>query len=661
MTAHAHDLRAPLPDFDAGLNSSTAWKKHLSISDALQPPSPVSEEKPVFARAVRDVQGNEDNRELGLKAGETIEILNPSIGEEWALAKKMDADMGLIPHGCYVTIQDFTGTSPSPTSPTFPSSSSTIEGPIRMQSTGESIITSSLYTIRQSVLGGKSLNRFSHFVVTGAEEWILNGYDPPPVTSKSHERFRSDVTVDGTEEEVGRHYVEANMTWREKTPAFNVLVHSPEKHSSVTGAYTLYSVTSIFPTSSPDAEPTRITVHRRFSHFNFLHTALSRSVPGIALPPLPAKQYTGRFQGEFVEARRGDLEKWLQRITRHPVVRYTEVVVFFLGCESDLEWRRLLPTYLSTLPAGPAFYASVFHPDFNLDVEECSTAIDRFEHHVKVFDERIGALRGMMGGFREARNIMACAQRELSLGFLGVVSEGPKHENEREHEEQEKEKEKYLNDEGVWCWKDGCEDSSEFKECLHTTKVVQKMAECMQGVANLHEDNAKRTTLAIHDMVKDMSHPSMMYAPLVDTHKQALTRYRDLESTESKPNHESSSRCETVLHTTLAEFETYHTQRAEDLTRLATEYLDEEIALHEQVLVRLRAARTGFEQTGDGAGRGISIYEKHVGRPVLSTPVPQPTAHVYDSAPVRPVSTAVSMLIDGIGGSGDKAGLKFWS
>ncbi|CAE6444750.1 unnamed protein product [Rhizoctonia solani] len=638
------DLRAPLPAFDVGLNSSTAWKKHLSISDAPQPPSPV-EDKPVLARAISDVLGNEDNRELVLKAGENIEILNPSFGEAWALARKSDGDMGLIPHGCYVTIQDFPTLTPtSPTQPPF-------DGPIKMQATGESIITSSLYTLRQSVLGGKSLNRFSHFVVTGAEEWILNGYDTPP-TTKSHERFRSDVTVDGTEEEAGRHFVEANLSWREKTPTFNVLVHSPEKHSSVTGAYTLYSVTSIFPPSSPSNEPTRITVHRRFSHFNFLHTALSRSLPGVALPPLPAKQYAGRFQEEFVEARRGDLEKWLQRLVRHPVVRYTEVVVFFLGCESDLEWKRRLPTFLATLPAGPAFYASVFHPEFNLDVEECSAMIERFEYHVKIFDERIGALRGVMGGFREARNVMACAQRELGLGFLGVISEGSKHDHDQGEEKEEREK--YLNEEGALCWKDGCE------ECLHTTKAVQKMSECMQGVANLHEDSAKRTTLAIHDMIKDTSHPNVVYTPLIDTHKQALTRYRESESGETVPNHETSSRCETVLHTTLAEFETFHTQRAEDLTRIATEYLDDEIALYEQVLVRLRAARAGFEERTSG-GRGVSVYEKHLGKPVVPTLVPQPTAHVYDPAPVRPVSTAVGMLIDGIGASGERAGLKFWS
>jgi hypothetical protein len=53
-------------DFDAGLNSSNAWKKHLSISDtgALSDDDSPTEEKPTLARAVRDIPGNEDNREM---------------------------------------------------------------------------------------------------------------------------------------------------------------------------------------------------------------------------------------------------------------------------------------------------------------------------------------------------------------------------------------------------------------------------------------------------------------------------------------------------------------------------------------------------------------------------------------------------------------------
>lgn len=54
----------------------------------------------------------------------------------------------------------------------------------------------------------------------------------------------------------------------------------------------------------------------------------------------------------------------------------------------------------------------------------------------------------------------------------------------------------------------------------------------------------------------------------------------------SQENEEVAARCETVLNTTMAEFETYHDQKVEDFRGLATEYLDGEIALYEQVRFR---------------------------------------------------------------------------
>jgi sorting nexin-9/18/33 len=141
--------------------------------------------------------------------------------------------------------------------------------------------------------------------------------------------------------EADRHFVEVGPSWRAKLPPFHVLVHSPSKRASaLSGAYTAYSVTSLFhkPPSNngePESITTRITVQRRFSHFVFLHRVLTRRLPGIALPPLPEKQYAGRFNSEFVEARRGDLERYIGRLVRHPLARYAEVVTFFLSCESE--------------------------------------------------------------------------------------------------------------------------------------------------------------------------------------------------------------------------------------------------------------------------------------------------------------------------------------
>jgi sorting nexin-9/18/33 len=243
------------------------------------------------------------------------------------------------------------------------------------QNTGEWI--PAFPSFRQSLLGGKSLNRFSSFVTSGAEAFLLNGGSAGTQAEdkgKVVDHRREDTSASNFEAreaehtrlsmlglgEADRHTIDAGPagpTWRPRNPAFKVLVHSPSKRTNgVSGAYTMYSITSIFaPAPNPvadwvevpdpdDVHPpsptetsggTRITVERRFSQFVMLHTVLSRRLPGIILPPLPEKQYAGRFSDDFVEARRGDLERYLNKIVRHPIVRYAEVVTFFLGCENE--------------------------------------------------------------------------------------------------------------------------------------------------------------------------------------------------------------------------------------------------------------------------------------------------------------------------------------
>lgn len=228
--------------------------------------------------------------------------------------------------------------------------------PLANQRTGE--WTYGLPNFRQSLLGGKSLNRFSNFVTSGAEGWVLKGSanDQSPIV-QYYPRQRSEDEDDSGEEEdaiqakaareAEQHFVDTGPMWKPKLPEFQILVHSPSKRTStLAGSYTVYTVTSVFmPPDNHDhqeqgqesTQPSkRISVHRRFSHFVFLHTALARRLPGIALPPLPEKQYAGRFSEQFVEARRGDLERYLNRVVRHPIARYAEAVTFFLGCDSEI-------------------------------------------------------------------------------------------------------------------------------------------------------------------------------------------------------------------------------------------------------------------------------------------------------------------------------------
>jgi len=132
----------------------------------------------------------------------------------------------------------------------------------------------------------------------------------------------------------------------------------------------------------------------------------------------------------------------------------------------------------------------------------------------------------------------------------------------------------YVNEQGAWCWREGCED------CLKLTSALQKTGETLQSVADLYDDHARRTQLITHEALKSVAHPSQLYAPIVDTHRNALSRYTEAAEG-SKPDEEVASRCETVLNTTMAEMDTYHTQKGEDFAWLAKEHLDGEIEFYE--------------------------------------------------------------------------------
>lgn len=67
------------------------------------------------------------------------------------------------------------------------------------------------------------------------------------------------------------------------------------------------------------------------------------------------------------------------------------------------EWKRLVPQHLSLPAAGPAFYAQVFHPAFNLDLEDAEEAVNRFDTHTRAVGKGVQGLRNIFGGVREAR------------------------------------------------------------------------------------------------------------------------------------------------------------------------------------------------------------------------------------------------------------------
>ncbi|KAG6903388.1 hypothetical protein C0995_013141 [Termitomyces sp. Mi166 len=636
-------------EFDSGQNTSVAWTEHLSPGsegESLpdEEPDHENEEDLRPARALYNFEGKIEFRELSVIAGDALEVVKEDLTEGWSLVKKMDGEVGLLPRTYHTT-----GSTGSVTPHGSPKSTSQ---PITLQNTGEWMST--FPSFRQRLLRGKTLNRFSSFVTSGAEKFVLEGTSAdfiiePLAISSEHRPQTNKAAIDEEEidplnqvglGEADRHFVDAGLAWKEKIPPFRVLVHSPSKQTSTFSTpYIMYCVTSVFQPASvpeenpgeanekadfdtvsdvPRASPIRLTVYRRFSHFVFLHAALGRCLPGIALPPLPEKQYAGRFSDNFIEARRGDLERYINKIVRHPVARYAEVVTFFLGCESEAEWDRLMPR-LAMPAAGPAFYARVFHPAFNIDIEDAQEAVTRFEIHTRAVGKGVQDLRSIFGQVREARVEMSKAEHLLSCSLLSLITSKPLassltgvNEEDDEHDAKSK---GLMNNDGAWCWRENCQGETD-----------------PTGNARIAERNG--TSI-----------------PIVTTHKEALSRYKEATQGSLRSEEELAARCETVLNTTMAELETYHTQKIEDFSTFAKEHLDGEIQFYERILSRLYAARGNFDQPAydelAGSPCQSSIYERELQNPRFGAQhLLQSYPHVFDSAPTRPVRVAIQ---EGVG------------
>ncbi|KAG2107715.1 uncharacterized protein F5147DRAFT_696794 [Suillus discolor] len=236
---------------------------------------------------------------------------------------------------------------------------------------------------------------------------------------------------------------------------------------------------------------------------------------------------------------------------------------------------------------------------------------------------------------------MSKAERLLSYSLLSLITSTPLSStplgiNEDPGDTPQQRNGLLNEDDGAWCWREGCQD------CLKLTKAMQKTSDGLQIVADLYDNHARRTQLATHDAFKSVAHPYQLYEGIVETHQSTVSRYKDALKL-GKSNDEMAARCETVLNITMAEIDTYHDQKVENFGTITREYLDGEIHFYKQVLHKLKAARRTFD--------ALRFDELSRSPPKQNPPpLPQPCPHVYDSASMRPVNTAIHKGIGALPG-----------
>ncbi|CAG8436082.1 754_t:CDS:10 [Ambispora gerdemannii] len=562
------------------------------------------------ARALYDFEGIPSYRELSFRAGDVLTVLKQQLAEGWSLGQK-DGITGLIPEAYITYINDFTEL-PNATlektsfQPSNLSNNSPLPTPTPL---------TPMTGTYNSLLRGRQLNRFSWFVTIGVEEFILNGgLNNNNDTSRLEEVRENDQEENDEITESDKHYIQSGPSWREKAPLFKVMVHSPEKRVKLGGMqeYTIFYVTSMF------SEGTQVTVERRFSQFEWLHDRLSIKFGPLVIPPLPEKQYSGRFNEEFIEKRRRALESFINRLARHPVIRYSDLLTHFLSCEDDSEWRKREKLFDSDKIIGQVFFQHVYHPEFNIDDGDIET-FERFEAFT----------RGM----------------EKLMPYVNEATTAHKDSMSGDGNE-------CTNEEGAWCWRDGCQS------CQNLTKAMQATAESMQTIGDLYNSYTKDECAALIENLKDYNHPVSNYEALVDTHMGTYKKFKEVATTdndeapktENPDSEEIRSRCETVFNVTLAEVDRIHDERVTDFKDITKKFLDGQIELYGKILEELRQARSNFDDPHYSSLSQTPIspskYEAHIDdqRPLISRPV--------SVASVGSMSSVVGGVVDGVGSMG---------
>lgn len=166
---------------------------------------------------------------------------------------------------------------------------------------------------------------------------------------------------------------------------YTVRVASPKKETKFKGmkSFIAYQLTPSF---------NNIPVSRRYKHFDWLHGRLVDKFCLIPIPPLPDKQISGRYEEQFVEHRRVQLQEFVDWVCRHPVLSTCEVFMHFLTCADEKKWKSGKRLAERDHLIGPAYCAAIFPPEKQLLQSQVDSQLDNCQQFVHSMDIAVRSL-----------------------------------------------------------------------------------------------------------------------------------------------------------------------------------------------------------------------------------------------------------------------------
>ncbi|VDN03703.1 unnamed protein product [Thelazia callipaeda] len=218
--------------------------------------------------------------------------------------------------------------------------------------------------VKQGTVRVKNINRFSNFVKSGMEDYILLSSRLASKAEECHEILRTSDRVE----------------WIPVAQPYFCIVDKPKKESKLKGlkSFIAYSLKSSL---------SGIQVSRRYKHFDWLYERMSAKYILIPLPPLPEKQVAGRYEEDFIEHRKNILQIWVNKVCRHPVLSKSDVWIHFVTCTDEKKWKSGKRKAEKDEYVGGNFLYSVTVPSQPLDSNDVEQKVDNFARSMRSFEE----------------------------------------------------------------------------------------------------------------------------------------------------------------------------------------------------------------------------------------------------------------------------------
>ncbi|XP_010875276.2 sorting nexin-18a isoform X1 [Esox lucius] len=402
---------------------------------------------------------------------------------------------------------------------------------------------------KSSATVSRNLNRFSTFVKSGGEAFVLG-------EAAGFVKDGDKICV-----VMGQYGPE----WQENPYPFACTIDDPTKQTKFKGmkSYIAYKLT---PTH------TQTQVNRRYKHFDWLYARLVEKFPVISVPHIPEKQATGRFEEDFISKRRKGLIWWMNHMTSHPVLSKCDVFQHFLTCNSTDEkaWKQGKRKAERDEMVGANFFLTISTPSGpSLDLIEVESKIDGFRAFTKKMDESVVQVNATTNEF--ARKQITWFKKEYqkvgqAFRVLGQAFE--------------------LDQQAY---------------SLGLNQAIAFTGEAYDAVGEYFAEQPKQDVDPLMDLLQLYQGHLANYPDIIHVQKGALTKVKESqkhveEGKMDTPQAEGvKERCNIISFATLAEIQHFHQIRVRDFKAQMQQYLTEQIGFFQKITGKLEEALQKYD------------------------------------------------------------------